>query len=149
MALRSKWTVRIHRFETWLRVGSSDEEQHAQPVTVSLRICGLAETHPNSLQECFDYQPVCHWMADEWPNTPHTALLETRLNELVEHVFNHDKRVMDLWVGLYKSRAIRQAECVGLEREVSRRQFQEQLRHPALAAAPPTKRVARKLAGAA
>lgn len=36
MALRSKWTVRIHRFETWLRVGAGGEEQHAQPVTVSL-----------------------------------------------------------------------------------------------------------------
>jgi len=145
MALRSKWTVRIHRFETWLRVGSNDEEQHAQPVTVSLRICGLAETHPDSLQECFDYQPVCQWMADEWPNTPHTLLLETRLNELVDHIFTQDKRVMDLWVGLYKSRAVRQAEYVGLEREVSRRQFQEQHRQPADPVVPaPRKKAARK-----
>lgn len=127
MALRSKWTVRIHRFETWLRVGSSDEEQHAQPVTVSLRICGLAETHPDSLEECFDYQPICQWLVDEWPHTPHTPLLETRLNELVEHIFTQDKRVMDVWVGLYQNRAVRQAAFVGLEREVTRRQYQEQL----------------------
>jgi len=131
MALRSKWTVRIHRFETWLRVGSGDEEQQAQPVTVSLRICGLSETCPNGLQECLDYQPICQWMATEWPNSPNTPLLETRLNELVDHIFTQDKRVMDLWVGLYKTRSVRQAEYVGLEREVSRRQFQEQQRHAA------------------
>lgn len=147
MALRSKWTVRIHRFETWLRVGSGDEEQHAQPVTVSLRIFGMSETRPDGLQECLDYQPICQWMAEEWPETPNTPLLETRLNELVDHIFTQDKRVMDLWVGLYKSRAVRQAEYVGLEREVSRRQFQEQHRQsvdPIVPAA--RKKVARKQA---
>ena len=72
MTLRSKWTVRIHRFETWLRVGAGGEEQHAQPVTVSLRICGLSETHPETLDQCFDYQQVCRWLAEDWPRTPHT-----------------------------------------------------------------------------
>jgi len=144
MALRSKWTVRIHRLETWLKVGSSEEERNAQPVTVSLRICGLAETHPAGLDECFDYQAVCRWVVEEWPQTPHTALLETRLNELVEHVFAHDRRVMDLWVGLYKIKAVRQAEFVGLEREVTRRQYQEQLRHTEVVDTPHIKRPARK-----
>jgi dihydroneopterin aldolase len=144
MTLRSKWTVRIHRFETWLRVGAGGEEQHAQPVTVSLRICGLSETHPETLDQCFDYQQVCRWLAEDWPRTPHTPLLETRLNELVEHVFNHDKRVMDLWVGLYKSRDVREAEYVGLEREVSRRQFQEQQRLAVDLAPPPKKQLRRR-----
>jgi 7,8-dihydroneopterin aldolase/epimerase/oxygenase len=146
MALRSKWTVRIHRLETLLRVGMSEDEQHAQPVTVSMRVCGLAETHPDGLEQCFDYQQFCRWLVEEWPNSPHTPLLETRLNELVEHVFSRDKRVMNLWVGLYKSHAVRQAELVGLEREVTRRQYQEQLRHPVVAASQP-RRVARKRAG--
>lgn len=144
MALRSKWTVRIHRLETMLRVGSGEEEQHLQPVTASLRISGLAETHPEEIVQCFDYQPICRWVVEEWPHTPHVPLLETRLNELVEHIFTHDKRVMDLWVGLYKSRAVRQAEFVGLEREVSRRQFQEQSRPAAGLKTPAAKKVSRR-----
>jgi 7,8-dihydroneopterin aldolase/epimerase/oxygenase len=142
MALRSKWTVRIHRLETMLRVGASEEGQHPQPVTVSLRISGLAETHPEGLEQCFDYQPICRWVVEEWPHTPHTELLETRFNELVEHIFAQDKRVMDVWVGLYKSRAVRQAAFVGLERDVTRRQYQEQLRQTSVVV--PIKKTVRK-----
>ena len=142
MALRSKWTVRIHRLETLLRVGASEGEQHPQPITVSLRISGLAETHPEGLDQCFDYQPICRWVVEEWPHTPHADLLETRLNELVEHIFGLDRRVMDVWVGLYKNRAVRQAAFVGLERDVTRRQYQEQLRQ--VPVVPPIQRPVRK-----
>lgn len=130
MALRSKWSVRIHRLETFLRVGTGDEEQYPQPVIASLRISGLAETQPANLGQCFDYQPICRWMVEEWPQMPHTELLETRFNELIEHIFSKDKRVMNVWLGLYKSRAVRNADLVGLERDVTRRQYQEQSRQP-------------------
>jgi dihydroneopterin aldolase len=135
MALRSKWTIRVHRLETLLRVGMDTDEQNPQPITVNLRISGLAESHPDALDQCFDYKPICRWILEDWPQTRHTPLLETRFNELVEFVFAQDKRVMDVCVGLYKVRGVRQAEFVGLEREVTRRQYQEQLRQTAL---PPT-----------
>ena len=47
-------------------------------------------------------------------------------------------------MGLYKSRDVREAEYVGLEREVSRRQFQEQQRLAVDLAPPPKKQLRRR-----
>ncbi len=137
MALRSKWTIRVEELRTSLRVGIYEHELEPQPILLSLRISGLAETSPRSLAECFDYEPICRWALDEWPLSPHTPLLETRLNELIERVFNADKRIRDVWFGLYKTKtqAIPNTVFVGLERELTRRQFEEQQRtHMSLAA---------------
>lgn len=133
MALRSKWTLRVDQLETKLRVGrGSATKPHA--ITVNLRISGLTETHPQAKDQCLDFEEICRWVVDDWPSTPATELLETRFNELVEHIFAVDRRVMSVWVGLYMSRAVPQAARVGLEREVTRRQYQEQLRDFPLAA---------------
>ena len=128
MALRSKWTVRVQSLQTCLRVGIYEHEREPQPVLVSLRISGLAETSPTMLAQCFDYEPICRWLLDEWPLSAHTPLLETLLNELVDHVFGADKRIMDVWVGLYKTQPVPQAQFVGLERDITRLQFEEQQR---------------------
>ncbi len=125
MAPRSKWTVRVQSLETHLRVGIYEHEREPQPVLVSLRISGLAETFPSTLAQCFDYEPICRWVLDEWPLSAHTALLETRLNELVDQVFRADQRITDLWVGLYKTQNVPQAQFVGLERDITRLQFEE------------------------
>lgn len=135
MSLRSKWTIRVEKLRTSLRVGSYEHELEPQPILLSLRISGLAETSPRTLDECFDCEPVCRWALEEWPLSPHTPLLETRFNELIERVFNSDKRIRDVWFGLYKTQAIPNTEFVGLERELTRRQFEEQQRtHMSLAA---------------
>lgn len=128
MAPRSRWTARVESLETRLRVGVYAHEHELQPILVSLRISGLAEAHPSSLAQCFDYEPICRWMLDEWPLSAHTPLLETRLNELVSRVFA-DSRITDVWVGLYKTQAIPQASLVGLERDITRLQFEEQRQH--------------------
>ncbi len=128
MAIRSKWTVRVEELRTSLRVGIYSHELEPQPVLVSLRITGLAETAPTSLTECFDYEPICRWALEVWPLTQHTPLLESRLNQLIERVFSEDKRIMDVWFGLYKTQAIPNTGFVGLERELTRRQFEEQQR---------------------
>ena len=125
MALRSKWTVRVDSLTTALRVGIYAHEQQPQPIVLSLQISGLAETVPTQLDQCFDYEPICRWALDEWPKSAHTPLLETRLNELAEQIFIRDKRVMDVWVGIYKTQAFPEALRVGLERDISRRQYEE------------------------
>lgn len=141
MSLRSKWTIRVEQLRTSLRVGIYEHELEPQPILMSLRISGLAETSPRSLAECFDYEPICRWALDEWPLSPHTPLLETRFNELIERVFNADKRIRDVWCGLYKTQAIPGSEFVGLERDLTRRQFEEQQRtHMTLAAMAAAKR---------
>lgn len=128
MARRSKWTVCVQSLQTRLRVGVYEHERQPQPIVVSLRISGLAETSPTTLAQCFDYEPICRWVLDDWPRSEHVLLLETRLNELADRVFAADRRIMDVWVGLYKTQAVPEARLVGLEREITRRQFEEQQR---------------------
>ncbi|MEP6965675.1 MAG: dihydroneopterin aldolase [Polaromonas sp.] len=140
MALRTTWTVRVQNLVTRLRVGVHHHEHEHQPVIVSLTMRGLSESMPTTLEQCFDYEPICRWITNEWPETGHTALLEMRANELLEQVFNADRRIQDVWIGLYKTEAIEQAERVGVEREMSRRQFEAHNRSPAAhrAKPPPT-----------
>ena len=130
MAPQSKWTVRVESLQTQLRVGVYEHEREPQPVLVSLRLSGLTETFPSTLAQCFDYEPICRWVLDDWPQGAHTPLLETRLNELVGRLFA-DPRITDVWIGLYKTQPIPQARFVGLERDITRLQFEEQRRFAA------------------
>lgn len=128
MALCTKWTVNIDLLKTELAVGVHDHESSAQPVLVSLRAEGLADAEPATLDRCLDYEPICRWITEQWPQSPHTPLLETRVNELMDYLFALDNRVLQVWVGLYKPLAVPHAARVGIERQSTRRQFQEQMR---------------------
>lgn len=120
--------------EIHLPVGIHADELEPQPVWVSLTATGMAPASPVSLDQCFDYEPLCHWLSREWPRTPHTPFLETRINQLLEFVFGLDVRVQSVWVGLYKQRMSRGAVGVGIERQATRLEFEAQQRR---AAAPP------------
>ncbi|WP_342132778.1 dihydroneopterin aldolase [Hydrogenophaga sp. OTU3427] len=122
--MNATWTVRIERLETQLPVGIYAHEQDAQPVWVSLTATGEASAAPGSLDECFDYEPLCRWLTQVWPATPHTPLLETRVNQVMAFVFAADPRVHKVWVGLYKQRVSQQALAVGMERAASRTEFE-------------------------
>lgn len=135
MTMRTTWTVRVQNLMTQLRVGVYHHEYEHQPIIACLTLRGLSESMPTTLEQCFDYEPICCWITNEWPKTDHTMLLEVRANELLEHIFNSDRRIQNVWIGLYKTEAIKQAERVGVERDMSRRQFESQCRrsaeHPA------------------
>lgn len=122
--MNATWTVRIERLATQLPVGIYDHEQDAQPVWVSLTATGEASAMPGSLDQCFDYEPLCRWLTQEWPASPHTPLLETRVNQVIEFVFASDPRVRHVWVGLYKQRVSQQALAVGMERASTRTEFE-------------------------
>lgn len=129
--MNATWTVRIDRLATHLPVGIYSNERDAQPVWVSLTATGEASAAPGGLDECFDYEPLCRWLTHEWPATPHTPLLETRVNELMAFVFGSDARVRHVWVGLYKQRVSQQALAVGMERASSRAEFEALRAHTA------------------
>ena len=114
------WSVKIDRLETVLAVGLYEDEREAQPVWVSVTLTGLAPAVPSDLDGCLDYEPLCRWLATEWPRTPHTPLLETRVNEVFDFAFGLDPRVQEVAVGLYKQRVSRFATAVGIERTASR-----------------------------
>lgn len=124
--MNTTWTIRIERMEILLPVGIYAYELEPQPVWVSLTASGAASASPSALDQCFDYEPLCHWLTQLWPRTPHTPLLETRINQLLDFVFGLDERVQDVWVGLYKQRMSQQAVAVGIERCTTRVEFEAQ-----------------------
>jgi dihydroneopterin aldolase len=128
--------------EIHLPVGIHADERDPQPVWVSLTATGTAPASPSSLDQCFDYEPLCRWLLREWPGTPHTPLLETRIDQLLAFVFGLDARLQTVWVGLYKQSMSRGAFAVGIERQATRLEFEAQQRSSAMPAsntAAPTK----------
>lgn len=128
MAFRAKWTVRVEGLKTQLAVGLSENERRPQRVLISLVINGLTPETPGDIADCLDYAPICDWIVRQWPQSAHTPLLEMRVNELLVFLFEFDKRVQDAWVGIYKTGQPRGSMRVGVERQVSRSQFQARLR---------------------
>lgn len=128
MALRAKWTLRIEGLKTRLRVGASNDEPRPEAMSVSLEVNGLAPDTPQQLGDCFDYAPICEWVTREWPQSDAAPLLETRVNQLLTFLFECDRRVQDVWVGVYKTGQARGSARVGVERRASRTQFQSRLR---------------------
>jgi hypothetical protein len=95
-----------------------------------LVIKGRTAAKPGALSDCLDYSPLLDWLTGEWPTTPHVALLEARLNELYGRVFSLDHRIDSVWAGLYKVRLGPGAVAVGVERGLTRAEFQAQDRGP-------------------
>jgi dihydroneopterin aldolase len=82
------WTIEIRDLATRLRT----EEGEWQAVHIDLSIRALTPAVPQSIEECLNYQPICQWMLDEWPQRP-PAPLEARLLELARFIFDYDARV--------------------------------------------------------
>jgi len=122
-AVNAGWTVRIDRMEIALAVGIYDDELAPQKVWVSLAASGHTSAAPQHIGQCIDYEPLCRWLTEDWPRSPHTPLLETRINELLARVFTLDARVSQVWAGLYKERMSRQSLAVGIERQMTRAEF--------------------------
>jgi dihydroneopterin aldolase len=122
------WSVRIERLRIELAVGVYPRERPPQPLWVDLTLEGIAPDSPRSLSECIDYEPLLKWLKEEWPQTPHTPLLETRVNQLLAFAFAMDARIHTVKVGLYKELVSRGAIAVGIEREATRPQFAAQLK---------------------
>jgi dihydroneopterin aldolase len=111
--------IAISNLDTRLRVGIWDHEREFQPVHVNLVMAPDA----NRLQPGgggIDYRPIVRWVKEEWPNAPHTPLLETRLRELIDFVFASDLGVVWLDAALSKPQACPQARGVGVRMALSR-----------------------------
>lgn len=128
MALRAKWTLRLEGVETKLAVGSAEKARRTQTLQVSLVINGLTPDVPVDAADCLDHASICAWIVHQWPKSAPTPLLETRVNELLDFLFELDKRVQDAWVGLYRTGTLGGVTRVGVERQVSRSQYQSRLR---------------------
>lgn len=114
------WTIEIRDMETQSRVGIWEHERELQPICVSLSLQAITPAFPKNIQDCLNYDPICRWIADEWPRQPHTPLLETRVRELMDFVFDFDARIEAANVTILKLKAIPQACGVGVGVAMSR-----------------------------
>jgi dihydroneopterin aldolase len=124
--MKADWIIRVERLEIDLAVGIHPHELEPQTLWVSLALMGRTDAVPSSIDQCLDYDPLCEWLMRVWPSSPHTPLLETRLNQLLEFVFGLDARVQGAWAGLYKQRMSRGAMAIGIERTATRPEFEAQ-----------------------
>lgn len=114
------WTIEINKLETRLRVGIWEHEREFQPVHINLSLRAIAAASPQSIEDCLDYQPICRWMVSDWPQQPHTPLLETKLRELMDFIFSYDARIEWADVAISKPQAIAEARGVGVRMALSR-----------------------------
>lgn len=104
--------------ETRLRVGIWDHEREFQPVRVTLSL--RARVSDGSL----DSLAIPCWITGEWPKSPHIPLLETRLHELMQFVFDFDPRIEWADIALSKPWACREARGVGVRMALSRDEYE-------------------------
>jgi 7,8-dihydroneopterin aldolase/epimerase/oxygenase len=114
------WTIEISNLATKLRVGIWDHEREFQPICIDLSIRAITSAFPQSIEDCLDYQPICHWITDEWPKQAHTPLLETKLCELMHFVFAFDARIEWIDAAISKPNAIAEARGVGVRMAIAR-----------------------------
>jgi 7,8-dihydroneopterin aldolase/epimerase/oxygenase len=134
--MSADWTLRIDKMPIELAVGIYPHELQSQPLLVSLEVEGTADAAPHDLEGCLDYEPLCLWLRLEWSQSPHVPLLETRVNQVFEFLFDSDPRITTVKVGLYKQRMSFGAQSVGIERRTSRADFEKQRRRTAEAQRP-------------
>ncbi len=118
------WTIEIADIETQLRVGIWEHERVLQPIRISMTIRALAATIPQSIEDCLNYEPICRWIVETWPAQPHTELLETKLRELMDFVFNYDARIEWVDLAIAKPQAIAAARGVGLRMALERGEYE-------------------------
>ncbi|MEC5162076.1 MULTISPECIES: dihydroneopterin aldolase [unclassified Janthinobacterium] len=118
------WTINVSDLHTRLRVGIWEHEREFQPIIVNLSLRALVPAAPRGIEDCLDYQPICHWISDKWPTWPHTPLLETRMRELMEFVFHYDARIEWADVSISKPNAIAGSRGVGVRLALSRADFE-------------------------
>jgi len=148
MAIKSKWSVVIQSLRTTMRVGLHSHEYDPQPVQITLKVSSLASSDPESIDQCVDFDPLVRWLSQTLPTMPGPALLENRVNDIAQYVFSADKRILGVWVALYKEAAVNTSAFIGVEKEMTRRQFEDLQRKRKLrsAAAVPAVKRSRKAA---
>jgi dihydroneopterin aldolase len=122
------WTVDIVDIATQLRVGIWEHERAPQPIRITLSMRATAPAFPRTIEDCLNYQPICRWITDDWPQQAHTPLLETRVRELMSFVFDYDDRIEWVDLAISKPVAISAATGVGIRMALSRSDYEANFR---------------------
>lgn len=127
------WTIEVADIDTQLRVGIWDHERDFQPIRINLALRAIAPSSPRSIEDCLNYEPICRWIIDTWPKQPHTPLLETKIRELMDFIFDYDARIEWADVAISKPKAIAGARGVGIRMALARDDYLAAFRERELA----------------
>lgn len=127
------WTIEIKDIDTQLRVGIWEHERDYQPIRICISMRAIVPVFPQSIEDCLNYEPICRWIIDEWPKSPHTPLLETKLSELMRFIFDFDARLEWADVAISKPQAIADVRGVGIRMAISREDHAQAFRQMKLA----------------
>lgn len=102
---RSYQRVALKDIEIRMRVGLTEiERKQKSPQTVIVNVelfCHKDRHEGDTIESCFNYHPIHEYIVGEWPNRPHTDLLETLAEDLVTFCMN-DARVEACRVSIQK-----------------------------------------------
>lgn len=87
-----------------LHIGIRDWERapdRRQRVQVDVECYRTLQPPPAAIGDCMDYSRLHRYLTGDWPNRPHTELLETLAHDLVSFVFE-DETIESVRVRLAK-----------------------------------------------
>jgi len=87
------WTIEIQRLMTQVRLGAKGSTPVLQPICIDISIRASTLAFPQSIDDCMNYQPICRWVVEEWPELGAISQLSSRMRDLVEYIFDHDARI--------------------------------------------------------
>ena len=92
---RSYQRIALSDVEIFMKVGIAEIERSqldGQRVIVNVELFSYKEKHTGAdISSCLNYHPIHEYITREWPNRPHTELLETLVEELVGICFEDDR----------------------------------------------------------
>lgn len=124
MSSKIRWKVHVRGLEATIRIGIHSHEKEPQRVRVDAEVQSDYAIRPTGISECFDYDHIYNIVSKEWPKRNHTALLESYVTELLEHIFRADARVVSAKVRISKPDIFHEAEAVGVEAVWTREDFE-------------------------
>lgn len=123
MSSSQRFRVIISDLATQAAIGIHPLERTPQRILVNAVIEGMYPSRPQTVADCFNYEFVHRIVTEEWPELPHTDLLETRVFELLKAIFTVDMRVDFARVSVGKPDIFANAKCVSVEAEWTRADF--------------------------
>ena len=111
------WQIQVKDLRTSVRIGAYTSEQSApQEVVVSITLTVPAPARHTSedLADVVDYDHLARYVTEDWPQRPHTNLLETLAEDLMAKCLS-DPRVASATVGLIKTGMYPNSNGVGVQ----------------------------------
>jgi dihydroneopterin aldolase len=113
----------LRNMKVQIAVGIHPHEVAPQMLIVSVTAQGFSAPRPRSIADVLNYEPIRDYVQREWPQRPHTDLLETLAFDLFGKIFADD-RIGAAEISLLKPDAFPEVEMAGVVLRMTRTEWQ-------------------------